>query len=49
MRPIYGCEDLMTNSNTNKRLRMIDNKIWRTVIDPIYDVRIPVKEEVLKL
>jgi len=35
----YGCETWTTISNTERRLRTLENKILRIICDPVYDNR----------
>ena len=35
----YGCEAWTTTSNTERRLRTFENKIWRIICGPVYDNR----------
>lgn len=35
----YGCETWRTTSNTERRLRTFENKIWRIICGPVYDNR----------
>jgi hypothetical protein len=35
----YGCETWTTTSNTERKLRTFENKIWRIICDPVYDNR----------
>ncbi|KAL4126110.1 hypothetical protein QTP88_010339 [Uroleucon formosanum] len=39
IRPIltYGCEAWTTTSNTERKLRTFENKIWRVICGPVYD------------
>jgi len=32
----YGCEAWTTTSNTEKKLRTFENKIWRVICGPMY-------------
>jgi len=33
----YGCEAWTTTSNTERKLRTSENKIWRVICGPVYD------------